>query len=402
MRKLATAAAAFAALVLSATPGLADAGFQRWVQGFWPQAKAAGISRATFDQAFAGIDVDAEVLEKARYQPEFVKPIWEYVDSAASAKRVENGRRMLAERRAELDAIEAKYGVDRHVLVAIWGMESSYGAVLDNAKIVKPVIQSLATLAYRDKRRARFARQQLIAALKILQRGDVGTAGLTGSWAGAMGHTQFIPTTYNGYAVDFDGDGRRNIWTSPPDALASAANYLKKSGWVAGKTWGYEVELPRGFDYSMGNEKTVLAVSDWQRMGVRRAGGRDFPRPSDQARLLLPAGARGPAFLMLKNHYVIKRYNNATAYALAIGHLSDLLRGGEAFAQSWPRDTRPLTRAEAKALQGELARLGFYSGTIDGKIGAGSQAAIRAYQARIGMEPDGFADLGLLERLRNS
>jgi len=379
-----------------------QAGFQRWVANFWPNARAAGISRSTYEQGFRGVRLDPAVLEKARYQPEFVRPLWDYVDSAVSEKRLENGKAKLREYSRLLDALERTYGVDRHILVAIWGMESSYGQVLDNPKIVKSVIQSLATLAYADRRRARFGRQQLIAALKILQRGDISPPGLTGSWAGAMGHTQFIPTTYNAYAVDFDGDGRRNIWTSPADALASAAHYLKKSGWVGGKTWGYEVVLPRRFDYRLADGDTTRTLGQWQKLGIRRAGGRSFPRPGDRAELLLPGGANGPAFLLLRNHFVIKRYNNATSYALAIGHLADRLRGGGAFAQAWPRSERPLSKTELRELQLQLARTGHYKGSIDGKIGPMSRAAIRAYQVRAGLAADGYAGALLLNRLRGS
>ena len=379
-----------------------QAGFQRWVANFWPNARAAGISRSTYEQGFRGVGLDPAVLEKARYQPEFVRPLWDYVDSAVSEKRLENGKAKLREYSRLLDALERTYGVDRHILVAIWGMESSYGQVLDNPKIVKSVIQSLATLAYADRRRARFGRQQLIAALKILQRGDISPPGLTGSWAGAMGHTQFIPTTYNAYAVDFDGDGRRNIWTSPADALASAAHYLKKSGWVGGKTWGYEVVLPRRFDYRLADGDTTRTLGQWQKLGIRRAGGRSFPRPADRAELLLPGGANGPAFLLLRNHFVIKRYNNATSYALAIGHLADRLRGGGAFAQAWPRSERPLSKTELRELQSQLARTGHYKGSIDGKIGPMSRAAIRAYQVRAGLAADGYAGALLLNRLRGS
>ncbi|HSG95846.1 MAG TPA: lytic murein transglycosylase, partial [Afifellaceae bacterium] len=263
------AAAMFIAGFTFPAQAQSQAGFQRWVTDFWPSARAAGISRSTYERGFSGVRLDPAVLEKARYQPEFVRPLWDYVDSAVSEKRLQNGKAMLRENRRLLDALERAYGVDRHILVAIWGMESSYGQVLDNPKIVKSVIQSLATLAYADERRARFGRQQLLAALKILQRGDVSPSGLTGSWAGAMGHTQFIPTTYNAYAVDFDGDGRRNIWTSPADALASAAHYLKKSGWVSGKTWGYEVVLPRRFDFRLADDDTTLTLAQWQKLGIR-------------------------------------------------------------------------------------------------------------------------------------
>ena len=379
-----------------------QAGFDRWIANFWPTAQAAGISRSTYERGFRDVRLDPAVLEKARYQPEFVRPLWDYVDSAVSEKRLENGKAKLRQYRGLLDALERRYGVDRHILVAIWGMESSYGEVLDNPKIVKSVIQSLATLAYADRRRARFGRQQLLGALKILQRGDVSAPGLTGSWAGAMGHTQFIPTTYNAYAVDFDGDGRRNIWTSPADALASAAHYLKKSGWVGGKTWGYEVVLPSRFNFQFADGAATRTLDQWQKLGIRRAGGKSFPRPNDRAELLLPRGANGPAFVLLRNHFVIKRYNNATSYALAIGHLADRLRGGDAFAQAWPRAERPLSKTEVRELQAQLARTGHYRGKVDGKIGPMSRAAIRAFQARAGLAADGYAGAMLLNRLRGS
>jgi membrane-bound lytic murein transglycosylase B len=376
-------------------------GFDRWVQEFWPTASAEGISRATYEAAFRGVTPDPAVLEKARYQPEFVKPMWDYIASGVSEKRIVNGRAMLARHAELLDGIERTYGVDRHIVAAIWGMESSYGEVLGNPKIVKSVVRSLATLAYADPRRAKFGRTQLVAALKILQRGDISLAGLTGSWAGAMGHTQFIPTTFEAYAVDFDGDGRRDIWNSVADALASTANYLNKSGWVPGKTWGYEVVLPHGFDYRLADTETERTLAEWERLGVRRARGERFPRPEDNGILIAPAGARGPAFLLLRNHYVIKRYNNATSYALAVGHLADRLRGGQTFAQAWPAEERPLTDAERAELQQLLARVGLYNGAIDGKIGPQSREAIRAFQSGRGMPADGFVGLRLLETLRS-
>jgi membrane-bound lytic murein transglycosylase B len=393
--------AIFALVLLSTGSGRADPGFNRWVQDFWPAAQAEGISRATFEVAFSGVTPDPEVLQKASNQAEFVKPMWDYVASAASEKRVATGRQMLAQHRALLDRIEAAYGVDRHILVAIWGMESSYGEVLGNPKIVKSVVRSLATLGYADPKRGKFGRQQLIAALKILQNGDVSPAGLTGSWAGAMGHTQFIPTTYLAYAVDFDGDGRRSVWNEA-DALASAGHYLKKSGWVGGRTWGYEVALPPDFDYRLVDAEATHSLAAWERMGVRRAGGEAFPRADDNAVLIAPAGAAGPAFLMLRNHFVIKRYNNATAYALGVGHLADRLRGGGPFVQAWPQAERPLSRDESAELQTHLMRAGLYAGAIDGKIGPGSRAAIRAFQARRGWIADGFAGVRLLQTLRSS
>jgi membrane-bound lytic murein transglycosylase B len=379
----------------------ADAGFDRWVADFWPVAAAEGVSRATYEAAFQGVTPDPAVLEKASAQPEFVTPLWEYVSARVSEERIAGGREMLARHGALLDNLESRYGVDRHILVSIWGMESFYGEALSNPKIVKGVIRSLATLAYADPRRGKFGRQQLLAALKILERGDISVAGMTGSWAGAMGHTQFIPTTYEAYAVDADGDGRRDIWNSVADALGSAANYLREAGWVGGKTWGYEVVLPADFDYRLADSGGKRTIAEWSGLGVRRAGGEDFPRSGDQAELLAPAGAGGPAFLMLRNHFVIKRYNNATSYSLAVGHLADRLRGGGPFAQSWPTGERPLTAGESAELQQHLARVGLYSGAIDGQIGPQSRAAIRAYQSRRGMVADGFAGLQLLEALRS-
>ncbi len=288
----------FAICVATTTgPAMADPGFDDWVRGFWPEARAKGVSEATFRRAFDGVTPDPDVLERAGAQPEFVRPLWEYLESAVSDKRIDNGREMLRQHASTLDAIESRYGVSRFVVVSIWGMESSYGEVLENRNIVKPVIRSLATLAYRGGSRANFGKQQLLAALEILENGDVTPDRMYGSWAGAMGHTQFIPTTYQAHAVDFDGNGKRDIWTSISDALASTANYLRVSGWRTGETWGYEVKLPRGFDFSHADDTTRRSLSEWSRLGVERANGLHFPRPNDEAYLLRPAGANGAAFL---------------------------------------------------------------------------------------------------------
>ncbi|MCB1507469.1 MAG: lytic murein transglycosylase [Hyphomicrobiaceae bacterium] len=379
----------------------ADAGFQRWVRDFRSTALSNGVSGATYDRAFAGVtEPDASVLRAASHQPEFTRAIWDYLDSAVSDTRLTNGRRMLERYRGVLDVIEARYGVDRHIVVAIWGMESSYGAVLDNHDIVKPVIRSLATLAYGDSRRARFGREQLLAALRILERGHTTPDRMTGSWAGAMGHTQFIPTTYLSYAADYEGDGRIDIWDNPADALASTAHYLARSGWVTGHTWGYEVEIPAGFDWRLADESTERSLAEWQRIGLRRTGGRTFPRPEDTAKLIAPAGSGGPVFLMLRNFDVIKRYNNATSYALAVGHLADRLAGYPAFASSWPRSSRPLSRSDTEELQRLLTRRGYDTGGADGRIGPNTRRAIRSYQAAAGLTPDGYADSRLLSRLR--
>lgn len=369
----------------------------RWVRDFWPTAKAAGISRSTYDRALKGFQPDPDVLKRASNQPEFKTEVWDYVDKRVSKTRIENGLKVLSQHRRLFDDIERRYALDRYTIAAIWGMESAYGAIFNNKALIKPTIRSLATLASSGGRLQKYGRTQLIAALKVIQRGDIHPEGMTGSWAGAMGHTQFIPTTFDAYAVDFDGDGRRNIWTSIPDALGSAAAYLDTMGWRKGQTWGYEVTVPTRHAGS----KTERSLGEWARLGVRRVGGRDFPRPGDKARLYQPAGAYGPSFLLIRNFKVIKRYNNSDFYALAVGHLADRLRGGGPFATPWPAHAfeDPLTDDERKKLQILLTMLGHYDGAIDGDIGRGSRAAIRAYQTSAGLAPDGVESRSLLKHL---
>ncbi|MDA7947128.1 MAG: lytic murein transglycosylase [Hyphomicrobiaceae bacterium] len=374
-----------------------NAAFQRWVESFWPEARKKGVSRSTFQRAFKGVTPDPEVIKKAEHQPEFAKPIWEYLASAVSQKRIENGREMLRKHGTLLARIEERYGVDRHIVVAIWGMESSYGQF----KGEKRVIRSLATLAYQGSRK-KFGRSQLLAALQILERGDIAAGKMTGSWAGAMGHTQFIPTTYNAHAVDFDGDRRRNIWESRADALASTANYLKVSKWRPGETWGYEVKLPKNFNHALTGRKTVKTLAQWSQLGVRRAKGKAFPRPNDRASIVLPAGSKGPAFAVINNFKSILRYNNAIAYGLAVGHLADRIRdpssGG--FSKAWPEEYLPLARSERYQLQKLLAARGFLRGEADGILGSQTRAAVRAYQRANGMAVDGYPSVVVLKHLR--
>jgi membrane-bound lytic murein transglycosylase B len=378
----------------------ADAAFKKWISDFYLVASKQGVDISTYDAVFAGIETpDPAVIKAARYQPEFIAPVWDYLDSRVTEGSVRKGQSLTGDYKKWLDLIEARFGVDRHVLLAIWSIESSYGAALMRQSVLRSVARSLATLAYADPKRSKFARKQLIAAMQIVQNGDVSPAGLRGSWAGAMGHTQFIPTSYQTWAVDIDGDGKRNVWTSPPDALASAANLLMKNGWQPGKTWGYEVRLPGAFDYSLlGREGITLR--QWSAMGVRRVSGSLFPRPGEKAELLLPGGVEGPAFLMIKNFYVLKRYNNADKYALAVGHLADRMKGYGGFAQSWPRGYDPLRETERKEVQIKLAELGFYQGEIDGHIGSASRVAIRSYQQKKGLVSDGFASQSLLKNMR--
>lgn len=394
----------FLALFLSLTMTGAraqDQAFKQWVASFKLVARSEGISSTVYNQAFQGITPDPAILKSANNQAEFVRAIWDYLDRAVSDTRIANGKKNRNLLVTDLARMEEKWGVDQTVLIAIWGLESSYGQILDNPKIVKGVIRSLATLAYRGDKRAKFGRTQLIAALKILQNGDTTPARLTGSWAGAMGHTQFIPTTYLAHAVDYDGDGKRNIWGSRQDALASAANYLAVSGWERGKGWGYEVKLPKNFNYALADSKIRKTLSTWSTLGITRLNGNKYPRPKDNARLFLPGGAKGPAFLLLKNFDVIKRYNNADAYALAIGHLSDRLKGFGPIKTKWPRHLTPLKRSEREELQHHLTSKGFNTGGIDGRLGPKSRQAVRTYQRSIGLIPDGFVTHALLVRLRS-
>ena len=392
-----TGAAMLVAACLSSAPAQADAGFQRWIAGFKSVAMKNGVSSSTYDRAFRGVsEPDPEVLEKARYQPEFKAPLWQYFDNRVHDESVAMGRQMAREYGSWLDRIERRFGVDRHILLAIWSIESNYGRILTNDRVMRNVPRSLATLAYGDRRRAKFARTQLIAALKILQSGDIDESHLTGSWAGAMGHTQFIPTSYQAYAVDMDGNGRRDIWNSVPDALATAANLLARNGWQPGKTWGYEVQLPPGRKFPAG----TMSLAQWQKIGVTRTGGKAFPRPSDRAELKALDGRNGPAFLMLKNFFVLKRYNNADTYALAVSLLADEIAGYGKPDRDWDRPFTPLSFAEKQELQTHLARKGLYDGPIAGKIGSGSQAAIKTFQARAGLTQNGYPSKEVLNVLR--
>ncbi|MEL6750492.1 MAG: lytic murein transglycosylase [Pseudomonadota bacterium] len=393
---LATALVAFS---LSTPPASASAGFRKWVKEFEGVAARNGIKRSTYRKAFDGItSADPEVLELARYQPEFKQKLWMYFDSRINEASISKGQEMLKKHSRTLAAVEKRYGVSRYIILAIWSMESGYGAALEKPKALRSVIRSLATLAYADKRRRKFGRTQLISAMKILQSGRITTNELRGSWAGAMGHTQFIPTSYAAWAQDFDGDGRKDIWRSIPDALATAANLLKKNGWVPGRTWGYEVRVPNSVAKRAGQTRTT---SQWAALGVKRVSGRPFPA-NVRAVLKFPAGRSGPAFLMTKNFFTIKRYNNSDKYALAVGHLADQIAGYGDFAQPVPRPFKKLTSQEAFELQHYLAKMGVYTGEIDGKIGSGTRASIRKAQIKLGLKVDGFESPKLLEALRRA
>ena len=362
----------------------------------WPEAARRGVSRATFINHTAPLTPDLRIMDLLDAQPEFVRPLWAYLDGLVSDERVRMGQEVLAKHRATFDQVERAYGVDRHIITAIWGVESRYGDMVGE----RPVIRSTSTLACIGRRQNYF-RDEFLATLEILHRGDVRPEQLKGSWAGAFGPTQFMPTSFKRYAVDFDGDGRRDVVDSVPDVIASTANNLKKDGWVSSQPWGYEVALPSGFDYLLADRARQLTIREWQRFGLRRPDGQPFPRPDERAFLLLPAGAQGPAFLMLPNFLVLMKYNPAEAYALAIGHLADRLRGEAPFVQAWPRHEPVLTRDERRELQELLLSRGFDLGEADGRLGGRSRAAVRDFQVSMGLIPDGFASADILTRLRN-
>lgn len=382
-------------LMTAAAIRAAAAEFPRCLERLWPQAARRGVSRAVFDRHVAVLTPDLRLMDLMDSQPEFTKAVWDYLDLLVSDERIEKGKEMLAAYRAVFDAVEKSHGVDRHIIAAIWGVETKFGALAGD----RPVVRSTATLACIGRRQEYFT-EEFLSALEILQRGDVDPQDLKGSWAGAFGPTQFMPTTFKQFALDFDRDGRRDLVGSVADVMASTANKLRLNGWSPGQTWGYEVVLPAGFNYLYADRSRQLTIVQWQGLGVQRAGAQRFPRPGDQAHLLLPAGAGGPAFLMLDNFRAIMKYNPAEAYALAIGHLADRLRGGEPFVQPWPRHEQVLSRRERYELQERLARRGFPIGDPDGRLGAKTRAAIREFQASVGLTPDGFPSGTILARLR--
>ncbi len=382
----------------AASPASADEpSFHDWLKSFRAEAAAAGVRPDVIDRAFDGVEMNQRVFELNDNQPEFSRSVWDYLDGAVSERRIADGRARVAENKALLDRIEAEYGVDQEIVAAIWGLESSYGKLMGD----HDVIGALATLGWKG-RRTGYGREQLIGALKILQNGYATREQLIGSWAGAMGQTQFIPTTYLRYAVDHGGDGQRNIWSDLDDVFASTANYLAASNYDHGALWGVEIALPDGFDYALADADVRKAVIEWAGAGVaaRRLNLVTDIDPNTRARIFLPAGAKGPAFLVFENFEAILKYNRSTSYALAVGFLSDRLAGREeTLIAEWPRADRALTLAERMALQQALKNKGFDPGPIDGVIGAGTKKALKAWQQSQGLPVDGYASLETLTRL---
>lgn len=371
-------------------------GLSDWITSFRTRALAQGITARTFDRAMPGQTYDADTIKRDRNQAEFTKTIWDYLDTAVSDLRIANGRKALTQWNETLDQIEQTYGVEKEVVVAIWGLESAYGTFRGSA----PVLRGLTTLAY-DARRAAFFEAELIHALHILQAGDTTREQLKGSWAGAMGHTQFMPSSFHAYAVDFTGDGKRDIWGDDPrDALASTAAYLRHFGWTKGQPWGVEVQLPEGFDYTRADRTIVQLPSVWASEGIAAVQG-DLADGYGTASILLPGGARGAAFMIFDNFAVLEKYNTADAYVIGVGHLSDRIAGGPGIKHDWPRDLRALSKDERTELQKRLTAAGFDTVKIDAKMGPLTINAIRRFQIAKGLVPDGFPSLDVLDRLRS-
>lgn len=372
----------------------ASADFASCVAGLRSAATAAGVSGSTFERVMRGVEPDMRVIELMQNQPEFKTPIWDYLATLVDEQKVSEGRALLQKHASLLSRIEQAYGVDRHAVVAVWGVESDYGNISGGRFLP----QALSTAACFGPRRREFFRGELISTLKIIERGDLSAEKLRGSWAGAFGHTQFIPSTYLRLAVDFDGDGKRDLVDSIPDALASTANYLKRSGWITGASWGYEVKLPS--EYSGPSGRTNKSPADaWASRGITRLDG-SAVSGLPAAGLLLPAGRNGPAFLVTRNFDAAYAYNAAESYALAISVLSDRLRGRPGIRTPWPTDDRGLSRAERKILQERLIARGYDVGKPDGAIGALTRAAIRDVEARLGLPQTGRAGGKVFDALR--
>jgi lytic murein transglycosylase len=369
--------------------------FTRCLDDLQGAARAAGVSESTYRRFTQGLQPDMSVIEKLDYQPEFRMPIWDYLSGLVDEERVAEGRAMLATHAETLARVQQRYGVDPATVVAVWGVESNFGQNFGKY----PLVQALGTLSCFGRRQS-FFRGEFYSTLRILQGGHIAPERLVGSWAGAFGHTQFMPTTFERLAVDFDGDGRRDLMDSTADALASTANFLAKAGWQTGQPWGFEVKLPGGFNTTQEGRRSKRPISEWSARGVRRVDGSPLPGGPGSAGLMTPAGAAGPAFLVFRNFDAIYSYNAAESYGLAIAHLSDRLRGAGPFTTPWPTDDPGISRAERRELQGLLILRGHEIGEVDGMLGEKSRVAIRAEQARLGHEVNGRGGLKLLQALR--
>lgn len=392
-------AALLFALISAPAQAQSQAEFQSCLARLQPAARQAGVESASFIRFTQGVQADFSLLEKLNYQPEFKLPIWDYLSGLVDEERVTDGLAGLSQHAEVLQKIQSQYAVDPATVVAVWGVESNYGRITGKY----PLVQALGTLSCFGRRQSYF-QGEFYAAMRILQRGDIAPDRLNGSWAGAFGHTQFMPATYERLAVDFDGDGRRDLVDNSADALASTANFLRKGGWKSDLPWGFEIRLPSGFDTSLAGRKNKRNLADWEGLGLMLVDGRPLSSSGlatgEKVGLLMLAGANGPAFLTTRNFDVIYGYNAAESYGLAIAHLSDRLRGGKQFVTSWPTDDPGISRIERRELQSLLAARGHEIGDIDGMLGEKSRVAIKQEQTRLGQTVNGRGGLNILQALR--
>ncbi len=378
----------------TAAPNLSPAEFAACLEGFWPEASSAGVTRAAFDAGLSGVTYDPRIVPQTGQQSEFSQAMWDYLASAGSPARITRGKAQASTYASVLEALERQYGVDKRIILAVWGMESNFGSSTGGTYVLR-ALTTLACARYRGD----YFRDEVIKALKILQEGHIDRDEMLGSWAGAMGQTQFMPSSFVKYAVDYDGDGHKNIWTSIPDALASTANFLHKEGWTDGLPWGFEITLPKGFELARYGRSNPQSFSAWTSLGVARPGGEAMPARGEGA-LYLPIGIEGPAFLITSNFYVIKAYNFSDSYALGVGHLGDRIFGGAPIAAAWPKSQKRLSNAELKEVQERLTAMGYDVGKPDGRPGIKTSEALRDFQAKAGMVADGYATPLVLTRLK--
>jgi len=372
---------------------LRDYAFQQFIASLWPLAEERGVSHTTFDRAFMGVAFDRTVVADANEQAEFSRPIWDYIDSAVSPQRIERGRAKAETVSAWLAKANEAFGVDVGVLMGIWGLESDFGGFAGSDNVIR-ALASLAYVRFRDD----YFRDELLSALVILEEGDIAPQAMRGSWAGAMGQTQFMPSSFLVYAIDFEDRGRRDIWTSEADAIGSTANFLAEHGWKEDLPWGFEVHLPADFVLTDADSSELSPFAGFAARGIRRADGAALPGTGD-GRLLIPAGLKGPIFLITSNFDAIMAYNPSTSYALSVALLGDAIKGGGHLIADWPKKDKPLGENEVRRLQARLKQMGYDPGEIDGMAGDALRSAVRAYQARNGLTPDGYADLTLMKRI---
>jgi len=390
------------AIPMPALAQSASGSFPSWVEKFRARARARGISDSTYNSVFSGLRPDTTVFEQDRAQPEFTEQSWQYLNRRVSDWRIATGKERARQYAGLFDRIEKAFGVDRRVMLGYWGMESAFGDVLSNPNHMKPVFPSLAALAWGEPRRRKYWETELLNALVIVERGWGRPAEMTGSWAGAMGHTQWMPEVWLNMGVDFDGDGRISPFGKPDDALAGTANYIVKRGkYRRGEPWGFEAKLPMGFDAK--HEGKRLPLNQWADLGITLIDGQSIAQYDEPARLWLPGGPGGPALLLLPNFYAVRSYNPSSNYALAVLHLGDRIMGEETFVTPWPGGERALTLAELQEVQKRLTAQGFDTGGTDGRVGTGTMRAVRAFQQKAGIEPaDGYASIAVLTALRQA